>query len=99
MADQGYLNDWPEKWNAYSIYNLGVNLAPWNQEQYEYFIMDESFRRNRLMVSDRRRQDELILYHFHGFEGIGNRTGYKLHPMVAEHVYVPYEGEYSKWMI
>ena len=92
MADQGYLNDWPTRWGAHVVYNLGVNLAPWNQEQYVY-----SFDDGHLCVSDGRRDDKLLLYHFHDFSGIGKRTGYPLHPMVAKHVYGIYEGEYAKW--
>lgn len=93
FADQGYLDCWPERYGAHVVYNLGVNLAPWNQEQYSY-VMDG----DRLIVSDGRRYDPLILYHFHGFEGVGRRTGYPLHPMVAEHVYKPYEVEYARWL-
>ena len=95
MADQGYLNDWPEKWSAHEVYNLGVNLAPWNQEQYEYLV---NMKTSNLVISDDRREDELILYHFHDFSGIGNRTGYPLHPMVAKHVYEKYEAEYARWL-
>lgn len=90
FADQGYLNDWPQQWRAHVVRNLGVNLAPWNQEQYRYEMNGDG-----LIVSDGQRDDKLLLYHFHGFEGIGKRTGYPLHPMVAKHVYEPYEGEYA----
>jgi hypothetical protein len=93
MADQGYLNDWPQKWGAHVVYNLGVNLAPWNQEQYSY-----SFDDGRLCVSDGRRDDALILYHFHGFISdtsgkVVQRTGYPLNEMVEKYVYRPYENE------
>lgn len=90
FADQGYLNDWPARWRAHEVRNLGVNLAPWNQMQYHYKMNGAG-----LMVSDGQRDDKLLLYHFHGFEGIGRRTGYPLHPMVAKHIYEPYEREYA----
>lgn len=93
FADQGYLNDWPAKWGAYPVPHLGFNLAPWNQAQYEYNLVD-----GRLVISDWQDTDPLIMYHFHGFEGIGKRTGYRLRPMVTKHVYEPYEAEYTKWM-
>ena len=69
FADQGYLNDWPQRWGAHVVKHLGANLAPWNQEQYIY---------NGLTVSDGKRTDQILFYHFHG----GLDTGYVLNPGV-----------------
>lgn len=86
FADQGYLNDWPTQYGAHIVQHLGANLAPWNQEQYTYRMNG-----NGLIISDGKRADPLLFYHFHGYRGPKERTGYPLHPMVAEHVYKPYE--------
>jgi len=69
FADQGYLNDWPQRWGAHVVKHLGANLAPWNQEQYSY---------NGLTVSDGKHTDQILFYHFHG----GLDTGYALNPGV-----------------
>jgi len=73
FADQGYLNDWPHRWGAHVVQHLGANLAPWNQEQYNYNYLND-----RLMITDGVRYDPLLFYHFHG----GIDTGYKLNPGV-----------------
>jgi lipopolysaccharide biosynthesis glycosyltransferase len=86
FADQGYLNDWPTRHNAHVVQHLGANLAPWNQEQYTYQVNGSG-----LTISDSKRTDPLLFYHFHGYRSPQERTGYPLHPMVAKHVYEPYE--------
>ena len=86
FADQGYLNDWPAQYGAHVVQHLGANLAPWNQEQYTYQVNGMG-----LTISDGKRADPLLFYHFHGFKSAQERTGYPLHPMIAEHVYRPYE--------
>lgn len=86
FADQGYLNDWPTRYGAHVVQTLGAGLAPWNQEQYIY-----SMNGRGLMISDGKRTDPLLFYHFHGYRSPQERTGYALHPMVAEHVYKSYE--------
>lgn len=86
FADQGYLNDWPQQYNAHVVKHLGVNLAPWNQAQYNYHIAGSEF-----IISDGKRADLLLMYHFHG----GIDTGYALHPSVRAHVYAEY-GETCK---
>lgn len=91
FADQGYLNSWDTQWGAHVVQQLGANLAPWNQEQYTYRVNGTD-----LIISDGKRADPLLFYHFHGFDGVHNRTGYTLHPMVAEHVYREYEAVWAK---
>jgi hypothetical protein len=57
-AEQGYLDDWPEKYGAHIIDHLGIDLAPWNQAQYDYDIDEEG----RLLVAG---IFPVIIYHFH----------------------------------
>ncbi len=90
-GDQGYLNDWPQKYRAHVVQHLGADLAPWNQEQYEYCTLDGKF-----VVDDDVRCDPLLFYHFHGWESQSHWTNFSLHPMVAKHVYMPYEAELAR---
>lgn len=87
---QGYLNLWPEQWNAYPVAHLGCNLAPWNQGQYYYMWQDD-----RLCVET----DRLIFYHFHGLISPTEPcpVNYTLLPVVREHIYAPYFRRLSKW--
>jgi hypothetical protein len=87
-GDQGYLDDWPERWGAHVVQHLGADLAPWNQAQYKYRIDDS------LYIFDGQREDPLLFYHFHEFEYKIRRTNYPLHPMVARHVYPEYEAQF-----
>lgn len=86
MADQGYLEHWPEHYDAHVVPDLGVGLAPWNQEQYAY-----AWEGDRLWVTDGVRRDPVTLYHFHGYHSPKDRCGYPLHPKVAQYLYRPYE--------
>ena len=86
-GDQGHLDDLAERFPLYEVQHLGANLAPWSQEQYTYRIDNGT-----IFVED----DPLLFYHFHEFlhsdrGDVLRRTGYGLHPFVAEHVYPPYE--------
>lgn len=57
-ADQGYLNDWPEKFPAVIVSrNLGVRLAPWNVGKYRASVNKEG----QLLVDGQ----SLVCYHFH----------------------------------
>lgn len=77
-------------------HSLGVNLAPYNQEQYTYATDGHA-----ITVSDGTRTDRLILYHFHEWRAKRgangkldvHRTGYPLHPFVASEIYPRYEQE------
>lgn len=40
FGDQKYLDIWPERWGAHVVDNPGWGLAPWNQEQYRYRMLD-----------------------------------------------------------
>ena len=97
FGDQGYLDTWEDLFHAHALQHTGVNLAPWNQEQYEY-----AFDRHLYVVSHSDAQrtnvtriDPLLLYHFHELKTDGIRVnfgGYAnyLKREVIEHVYNPY---------
>lgn len=90
FGDQGYLDEWVPKYGAHVVQHLGANLAPWNQEQYSYRDV------HTFQVSDGKRTDDLLFYHFHGhrFESSTQsfqRGGYRIVPHVLHHVYRPYE--------
>lgn len=96
FGDQGYLNNWVETYGAFVINHLGINLAPWNQEQYSYCLED-----GHLFVDDGKNCDPLIMYHFSEFgtlkHGKPIRTNYPLNPMVEQYIYAGYESEIAKW--
>ena len=103
FADQAYLNDWPERWGARVIEHPGVNLAPWNQEQYEY---DWNPMRDCLMINAGGKHFvHLVMYHFHEYQAravltahnpAAGYTGYPVAPEVVEHVYRPYTEKYAR---
>jgi lipopolysaccharide biosynthesis glycosyltransferase len=82
FADQGYLNEWPQRYGAHVVQHLGANLAPWNQEQYTY---------DGLTVSDGKRTDPIMFYHFHGYIDKNNWTGYRLN-LGVRRLYDEYSG-------
>jgi hypothetical protein len=82
------MNRWPEKYGTHEIEHLGVNLAPWNQMQYEYYIIG-----GELTVNG---QYPIVLYHFHGLTE-KSLSGYPLHNMIVQKLYKPYLGELEKY--
>jgi len=78
MTDQQLLDDWPKQWGAHIITHEGLNLAPWNQEQYTYDV-----RRGVLYVN----RQTLVHYHFHQ----GLKPAYGLVPFVRDYLYKPYQ--------
>ena len=92
VGEQGYLDDLQLKYGCHIVQHLGANLAPWNQEQYDYDWDGE-----HLFVNGHR----LLFYHFHEFRHTNDgrvlkRTGYKLHPVVVDRVYRVYEAEIAR---
>lgn len=97
FGDQGYLDGWQSLFNAHALEHTGVNLAPWNQEQYVY-----AFDRHLYVVSHSDPQqanvtriDPLVMYHFHELKIEGSRIHYGgyanyLKKEIVEHVYNPY---------
>lgn len=92
VGEQGYLDDLQPKYKCHIAQHLGANLAPWNQEQYDYFWDGKCLYVNG---------HKLLFYHFHEFKHtkdghVLRRTGYNLHPMVIERVYSVYETELAR---
>lgn len=102
FMDQRFFDFGPnlgEVWH--DVQHLGVNLAPYNQEQYEYVHGPRG-----LSISDGLRCDPLVLYHFHEwrcqrteFAINVTRTGYHLHPDVERYVYPAYEKEACRYAL
>lgn len=96
FADQGYLNDWPEDWNAHAVEHLGANLAPWNQEQYDYYRDDRGLHISKSQSAAP--SYPLLFYHFHEFKHVAGRrfhlTNYPVSEIVKQHVYKPYIAAY-----
>lgn len=78
FTEQRYLDTWPEDWGAYIIEHPGVNLAPWNQIQYQYALKD-----GQVFVAGY----PLVFYHFHN----GLNPAYTVHSFVKKHIYKTYE--------
>ena len=102
-ADQKYLDEWPEKWGAHSIQHLGANLAPWNQEQYEYTIQDRllwvnthpamEYEPPQLLGRLTWSHYPLIWYHFHqGFD-----PKWPIHPTLMEWAYPRYREAWKRY--
>jgi len=63
FGDQKYLDDWTTRFRGvYVPRNIGCGIAPWNMQQYDFFIKD-----GRIIVSDKitKEQGELIFVHYH----------------------------------
>ena len=90
FADQKYLDMWPQLFRRVKVLqNKGAGLAPWNASNYEIVVT-----KDKLTVAG----DELVCYHFHGFNQVGRRTyatGLKQfdltsNPVIRGHIYRPY---------
>lgn len=89
-ADQGYLSDWPERYeNLVVIQNKGANLAPWNLANFTL-----NFNNNSVMIDD----NFLIFFHFQSLARLENGI-YKLNfrkylirpeHIVKQYIYAPY---------
>ena len=93
FADQGYLNDWPEKWGSHVLGHLGCNLAPWNMGQYGYRLLGK-----KVYVE----MDKLVFFHFHEFKITNElahdfyRGHYPRPSFVEKYIYAPYEDALRK---
>ena len=92
-ADQGYLNDIPQRFNRVVIIrHKGINAAPWNITQYRVTVAGD-----RILIDS----DPLIFYHFHGVKKITTSWfdsglslyGASLTGSVKKHIYTPYLNE------
>ena len=87
FGDQGILNTLGPKYRAVDITEVGINVAPWNQLQYNYELRD-----GKILVSG----EPLVLFHFHELlhnkhRVVTRRTNWQLHSFVSEHIYPIYE--------
>ncbi len=89
-ADQLYLDQWPKLFTGFYEYiHHGANVAPWNVHDYNLTL------RNGRVYCD---NDPLIFYHFHALKQINRHlfnTNLSLtlrppHPLLKQHVYLPY---------
>ena len=63
-ADQGYLNEWPDRYDRLVVSQLkGAGAAPWNIAQYEIEINNDG-----VTVDDK----PLVFYHFHSVRKLFN---------------------------
>lgn len=84
FADQKYLDDWPDRWNADIIHNPGVGTARWNLERWSFSVYDDT-----VFVDD----DPLVFYHFEALQRLSERVWNphaSLPPTVEHHIYRPY---------
>jgi hypothetical protein len=85
FADQGYLDEWPERYNTLIVEEAGVGLGPWGVLDNHYEMDGDT-----LLVNG----GPLVFYHFSGLkEGKGkiHRGGYSLPGIVQRKIYDPYE--------
>ncbi|CAN5352008.1 glycosyl transferase [soil metagenome] len=69
FGDQKYLDNWPEMFDGICILqHLGGGVAPWNAQQYEFFIKDKFFG----VEIKTRKKFELIFFHFHAIKFFKN---------------------------
>lgn len=94
FADQGYLNDWPERFCGVKVLNHpGVNLAPWNVEDARL-----TSRAGRIYSDG----EPLIFYHFHALKVLSGRLfnpcweNYEIKPpgVLRRRIYQPYIEHY-----
>lgn len=87
---QGYLDFWPDEWDAHIVQHLGCNLAPWNQDHpgYLYQVNDEG----EITINGQK----LLFYHFQDFKPEqGFIAGPQIVKFVVDHIYGPYVTEYQ----
>ena len=61
FGDQLYLNEWPDKYRGvYIIENDGIDVAPWNVNNYRVIHKEGSYRIENSSVDEK-----IIMYHFH----------------------------------
>ena len=93
-GDQKYLDDWPQRFEGVVVLeHKGVNLAPWNVENY-----DVSSRKGQVMVDG----DPVIFYHFSGLRQVSKwlyQSGLDLRAerAVRRWIYRPYLRTLNHW--
>ena len=89
IGDQGYLNDWPERFQRVVVSDhVGLNAAPWNISKYELSLDHQG----RVFIAGQ----PLVCYHFHACHFCTSRlaflSGYQVHlsSICLSSVYRPY---------
>jgi hypothetical protein len=89
-ADQGYLNEWPDRYkNLVILQHKGANLAPWNLKNHEIHTS------NRTVLVD---TDPLVFFHFQSLARVSvgiyklNYRRYRVIPssFIKKNIYAPY---------
>jgi hypothetical protein len=95
-ADQKYLEEFPRRWPVQENWHPGVNLAPWNVDNYRFAV-----GRERVPLVDGR---PVIAFHFHGLRRIAPFLWYTTHHIygtspssrLKEAIYGPYLAELNR---
>ncbi len=98
FGDQGYLNDWSERFEGvHSLQHLGGGVAAWNVQQYEIFSENGDIKGKEFNTGN---VFPIIFYHYHYLKFINNGTielgRRKLSPNVFSCLYIPYIKELLK---
>jgi len=63
-GDQKYLDDWMERFEGvHELNNIGGGVAPWNVNQYAFFLKDDILFMEELATE---KIEKVIFYHLHG---------------------------------
>ena len=96
FADQGYLNDWPERFHGVKVLDHpGINLAPWNVEDVVL-----TYSSGRIFADGM----PLVFYHFHALKPLTRRLfnpsweNYGIHPtmLLRSRIYQRYIEHYRR---
>lgn len=98
FGDQKYLDDWTVRFERiHELKHLGSGLAPWNVQQYDFYIKDSQlFGREKKT----KKEFKVIFYHFHGFKFLNNNKvnlgGYEISKKAIDIFYKPYLEQLEK---
>lgn len=94
-ADQGYLNDWPERFDKVHILEHYGAVGPWNVNQTGRFfnlIPNRNLPYGKTTISDE--EFPVVFYHFQGlrikYNGEVILTSFELDKLLNEFIYTPY---------
>lgn len=94
FGDQKYLDDWLTRFEGvHSLVHLGGGVAPWNIEQYDFFIENGILKGIELASQDK---FNLIFYHYHSLKlykhdiSLLTSESYGITPNNFKLIYQPY---------
>lgn len=92
FGDQKYLDDWTTRFpSVHELQHLGGGIAPWNCQQFDFLIEEDS-----ILVKRDGKQDKAVFFHFHGvkiypkMKAIYAPRSYQLSTKVIALFYHPY---------